>query len=127
MPKSTYLDNALLNNTLRATQYTAPATVYVALFTATPTAAGGGTEVSGGSYARQSMTFGAAASGQVTSSADCTFPQATAAWGTITSFALFDAATTGNMLYFGNLTTSKTINTGDQLKFAAGGVTVTES
>jgi hypothetical protein len=127
MPKSTYLDNAMLNVVLRNTAYTAPTAVYTALFTAAPTAAGGGTEVSGGGYARQTMAFAAPVSGQCTSNADTTFPQATASWGTVTAFALFDASSAGNMLYYGNLTTSKTINTGDQLKFASGGVTVTES
>ena len=46
-------------------------------------------------------------------------------WGTIVAFALFDQL--GNMLWYGNLTASKTINTGDQLTFAAGGLTVTET
>ena len=109
------------------TAYTSPATVYVALYTATPGPSGGGTEVSGNSYARTACTFSAASSGSITNSADCTFPQATGAWGTIAYFGVFDAATAGNLLYYGSLTASKTINSGDQLKFAAGGITVTES
>jgi hypothetical protein len=127
MAKSTYLDNALLNAVLVNTPYTSPATVYVALYTATPGPTGGGAEVSGGSYARTACTFGAASNGSMTNSADCTFPQATASWGTIAYFGVFDNATAGNLLYYGSLTASKTINSGDQLKFAAGGITVTES
>lgn len=73
MAKSTYLDNALLNAVLVNTAYTSPATVYVALYTATPGPSGGGTEVSGGSYARTACTFSAASSGSLTNSADCTF------------------------------------------------------
>ena len=127
MAKSYYLDNAFLEAALRAVSYTSPATAYVALYTAAPGPTGGGTEVTGGSYARQACTFGAAANGSLTNSGACTFPQATLAWGTITSFGIFDLASGGNLLYYGNLTASKTINSGDQLTFAISGITVTES
>jgi hypothetical protein len=99
----------------------------VALYTAAPGPTGGGTEVTGGSYQRTACTFGAAASGSLTNSGACTFPQATLSWGTITSFGIFDAQASGNLLYYGNLTASKTINQGDQLTFAISGITVTES
>ena len=126
MSKTNYLENALLDHVLRGVQYPCPAGIYVALFTAAPGETAGGTEITGGSYARQGAVFTAAANGQVTNSSDVTFPQATANWGTITHFALLDAISGGNMLYYGALTTSKTINTGDQLKFATGGIAVTE-
>lgn len=122
---SNYLENALINGTLRATSYTAPATVYVALFITDPTDAGSGTEVSGNGYARQSATFAAPSNGASVTSADIQFPQATGNQGTIAFFAIFDALTTGNMLYHGALTTSKTIDTGDVFKIAAGSLTVT--
>ena len=127
MAKSYYLDNAVLDAALRNTAYSSPATVYVALYTASPGPSGGGTEVAGGSYARTACTFGAPSSGALVNSAPCTFPQATGNWGTVTSFGVFDAPTGGNLLYYGNLTASKTINTGDQLTFATSGVSVTES
>jgi hypothetical protein len=127
MAKSYYLDNALLEAALRNISYSSPATVYVALYTSAPGPTGGGTEVSGGSYARTACAFGPAASGSLTNSGACTFPQASAGWGTITSFGIFDAAASGNLLYYGNLTASKTINSGDQLTFAISGITVTES
>lgn len=122
---SNYLENALINATLRNTSYTSPATVYVGLFTSDPTDAGSGTEVSGGSYARESMAFDAPSNGASVNSSAVEFDQATGDWGTIPFFALFDASTGGNMLYHGALTTSKTIETGDVFKFAAGSVTVT--
>lgn len=122
---SNYLENALINATLRNTSYSSPATVYAALFTSDPTDAGTGTEVSGGSYARKAITFGAPSNGASTNSGAVEFDQATGNWGTITHFAIFDALTTGNMLYHGALTTSKTIETGDVFKFAAASVTVT--
>ena len=96
---SNYLENALINAVLRNTSYTSPTTVYVALFTSDPTDAGSGTEVSGGSYARTSITFGAPSNGVTTSNADCTFPQATASWGTVTHIGLYDASTSGNLLF----------------------------
>lgn len=121
---SDYLENALLNATLRGQAYTSPTTVYLALFTSDPTDTNTGVEVSGGAYARQAITFNAPSNGSASSAADVLFPIATAAWGTITHIAIFDAATGGNMLYSAPLTTSKTIASGDQLKVAAGDVTV---
>jgi hypothetical protein len=122
---SNYLENALINAVLRNTSYTSPTTVYVALFTSDPTDAGSGTEVSGGSYARTSITFGAPSNGVTTSNADCTFPQATASWGTVTHIGLYDASTSGNLLFHTPLDTSKTIDSGDIFKIASGSLTVT--
>lgn len=122
---SNYLENALINATLRNTSYTSPATVYAALFTSDPTDAGSGTEVSGGSYARKAMAFAAPSNGASLNSGSVEFDQATGNWGTITHFAIYDALTSGNMLYHGALTTSKVIETGDVFKFAANSVTVT--
>ena len=96
---SNYLENALINAVLRNTSYTSPTTVYVGLFTSDPTDAGSGTEVSGGSYSRTSITFGAPSNGVTTSNADCTFPQATASWGTVGWIGLHDASTSGNLLF----------------------------
>jgi hypothetical protein len=122
---SNYLENALINGTLRATTFTAPAAVYVSLHTADPTDAGTGTEVSGGSYVRQAATFAAPSNGASTTSADVTFPQATGSWGTIGWIGIWDAQTTGNLLYHTALDTSKAIDTGDIFKIASGSLTVT--
>jgi hypothetical protein len=122
---SNYLENALINATLRNTTYTSPATVYIGLFTSDPTDAGSGTEVSGGSYARKAATFGAPSNGVSTISSAIEFNQATANWGTVTHFGIYDALTTGNLLYHGALTASKAIDTGDVFKFATSALTVT--
>jgi len=122
---SNYLENALINATLRATTFTSPATVYVSLHTADPTDAGTGTEVSGGSYARQSASFASPSNGASATDADITFPQATGSWGTVTHIGIWDSLTTGNMLYHTALDASKTIDTGDIFKIASGSLTVT--
>jgi hypothetical protein len=122
---SNYLENALINATLRNTSYTSPAAVYVSLHTADPTDAGTGTEVSGGSYVRQSATFGAPSNGVSTTTADISFPQATANWGTIGWIGIWDAETTGNLLYHTALDTAKAIDNGDIFKIASGSLTVT--
>ena len=122
---SNYLENALINATLRNTSYTSPAAVYISLHTADPTDAGTGTEVAGGSYIRQSATFGAPSNGVSTTTADITFPQATANWGTIGWIGIWDAQTTGNLLYHTALDTSKAIDNGDIFKIASGSLTVT--
>lgn len=121
---SNYLENKLLDHSLGTTSFTMPSTVRLALYTSDPTDADSGTEVSGGSYARQAVSFDAAASGATQNSADVTFPVASANWGTITHVGVRDAASGGNLLWHGPLTASKTINTGDQFKIAAGDLDV---
>jgi len=122
---SNYLENALINATLRATTFTSPATVYVGLYTSDPTDANSGTECTGGSYARKSATFASPSNGASSTSADITFDQATTSWGTISHIGILDALTSGNLLYHTPLTTSKAIDTGDIFKIASGSLTVT--
>jgi len=124
---SNYLENALINGTLRATSYTAPAAVYVSLHTADPTDAGTGAEVSGGSYVRRAATFGAPSNGVSTTTADITYPEATADYGTVGWIGIWDALTSGNLLYHTPLNIAKTINTGDTFKIVSGNLTVTLS
>ena len=120
---SDYLENKLLDHVLRGTSYTSPTTVYVGLYTSDPGDDNSGTEVSGGSYARQAISVTTASGGIVTSSADVTFPQATADWGTVSHIGLLDAVSSGNLLMHTGLTTSKTISPGDVLKISSGSLT----
>ena len=122
---SNYLENALINAVLRGTAYSSPSTVYVSLYTTDPTDADTGTEVSGGSYARTAVTFGAPSNGVSTNSADVTFPTATAGWGTVTHIGIHDASTGGNLLFHTPLSTSKTIDSGDIFKITSGNLSVT--
>ena len=122
---SNYLENALINATLRNTSYTTPTTVYVALYTSDPTDADTGTEVSGTSYARQSVTFGSPSNGVTTNSAAVEFPQAGGSWGTVTHIGISDASTSGNLLYHTALDESKAISTGDVFRIASGSLSVT--
>jgi hypothetical protein len=121
---SNYLEDALINVTLRNTAYTTPTTVYLALYTTDPTDADTGTEVSGGSYARQAITMGAPSNGVSVSSADISFPQCTVSWGTVAFVGIRDALTAGNLLYHSPLTVSKAIDVGDIFKVAAGSLSV---
>ena len=122
---SNFLENALINATLRATTYTSVATVYVSLWTSDPTDAGSGTEVSGGSYARTAVTFAAPSNGVTTNSADVTFPTCTASWGVVGWIGINDAASSGNLLYHSPLDTSKTLDSGDIFKISTGNLSVT--
>lgn len=90
--KSNYLENKFLDHVLRNTAYTPPAAVYAALYLTDPTEEDKGQEVKGGSYTRKAITFGSASGGQVSNSADVTFPTATADWGNITHMAIKDAS-----------------------------------
>ena len=122
---SNYLENALINATLRNTSYTSPSVVYLGLYTSDPTDADTGTEVTGGSYARQAITFGAPSNGVTSNTAAIEFPQATANWGTVGWIGIEDALTGGNLLYHSPLDASKTIQSGDIFKIAIGSLSVT--
>jgi hypothetical protein len=122
---SNYLENALINATLRNTSYTSPATVYVGLYTSDPGEGNTGTEVSGGSYARTAVTFGAPSNGVSTNSASVTFPTATGTWGTVTHIGILDASTSGNLLYYTPLDASKAIASGDVFTISTGNLSVT--
>lgn len=139
---SDYLENNLVDFIMRAQAFTPGTGRHVALFTAAPTDAGGGTEVTGGSYARAALaaslanwagtqaagsTVASTGTGGATSNNSViTFPTPTAAWGVVTHFGIFDAATGGNLLFHGALTASKTINNGDPAPtFPAAALSVT--
>jgi hypothetical protein len=122
---SNYLENALINATLRNTSYTSPTTVYLALYTSDPTDADTGTEVTGNAYERQSITFGSPSNGVSTNTAAIEFPQATGSWGTVAYIGIRDASTSGNLLYHTALDASKAIATGDVFRVAIGSLSVT--
>lgn len=113
-----YLENKLIDHFLGTTSYTMPADVYVALFTVAPSDAAGGTEVTGGSYARKIATFTAASSGATTNDSNIDFTGMPAV--TTVAIGIFDAITSGNMLLYGTLTTNKTTDAGDTLRIATG-------
>jgi hypothetical protein len=122
---SNYLEDALINAVLRNTAYSSPSTTYVSLHTADPTDAGTGTEVSGGSYVRTAATFGAPSNGTSTNSVAVEFPQATGSWGTVSHIGIWDAQSSGNMLFHTQLDNSKQIDSGDIFKIAIGSLSVT--
>ena len=119
-----YLENKILDHVFRNTAYTPPAAVYVGLFTAAPGEAGGGTEVSGGSYARELLGAGAAASGVIGNGSDIEFATATADWGTVTHIGVFDAVSGGNLLAYAELTQAKVIAEDDTLRLLTGNLTI---
>jgi len=148
---SDFLENKLLDFLFRgqalgitgatAAAGTGPANVYVGLFTANPSDTGGGTEVSGGSYARvtvasslanwagtqsaASTTASSGTSGTTSNNGAITFPTPSATWGSITGLGIYDASTAGNLLFWAPLTTSKTVNNGDPApSFAAAALSI---
>lgn len=128
MSKSDFLENKLLDHQVGKTAYTMPS-VWVGLFTAAPSDAGGGTEVSGGAYARKSTVgadWAAATGGSTSNATVITFVTASGSWGTVTHFGLFDAASAGNLLRWAALTTSKTVGAGDIASFPIGNLVLTE-
>jgi hypothetical protein len=125
-----YFENLLLNHMLGGAAYTNPATWYLALYTATPGEAGGGTECTGGAYARVALTNNTTNFPTTTTSSKslgvaAAFAEATNNWGTITGFALCDASSGGNICLYGNLTAPIVISQGDVARIAVGGSGIT--
>ena len=130
---SNYLENKLLDHTLTGTAFTQPAARYLALFNNTSTNKATNleagtltdeTSTSGTAYIRKVVTFAAASSGTSATNATVTFDAATANWGTITHIAIMDAVSAGNVLFYGAVTTAKTIETGDTFQVSSGNLTV---
>lgn len=126
---SDYTENLVLNWLLTTNSATRPTAWYVGLFTAAPSDSGGGTEVSGNGYARKAtgtITVSGTTPTNATNSAAIEFDPASGGnWGTITHAGIFDASTSGNLLAWGALTSSRTINDGDVLRIPAGSLDVT--
>lgn len=129
MDISNFLTAALLNQVFRNQAYTRPAIIYVALYTSDPTKADTGQEVKGGAYARQTVAFSApeieGGKQTIKNSAQIQYAVATADWGLVTHVGLRDAATGGNLLYFGKLDNPRTILVGDRFTFAANSIVLT--
>lgn len=128
MNVSNYLATALLNQVFRNTVYTRPTTVYAALYLSNPTAADTGQEVTGGAYTRQAVTFGAPAVvggiQTIKNSLEVPYPVASAVWGQVTHIGIRDAATGGNLLYYGPLGDPRSILVNDIFKFLVGQISI---
>ena len=130
---SNYLENKVLDHVLRVSAYTQPSSLYLALFTNTSANAAANLEngtltdevsTSSTAYVRKAVTFASASSGTSATSSTVTFDAATASWGTITHVAIMDASTSGNVLFWGAVTTSKQIDTGDTFQVTSGNLTI---
>lgn len=138
---SDFLENKIIDQLFRGQTAPTTTTLHVGLLTSAPSDSGGGTEVSGGSYARVAVTSslanwaGTQAAGSVVASSGTggatsnnvaiSFPTPTATWGTVTHFGIYDAATGGNLLFWGSLTINKTINQADTVTFPAASLSIT--
>lgn len=126
MSFSDYLENELLDHVFKVGSFTVPTNLYVALYTAAPSDAGGGTEVSGGSYARVNHnSWDVAAGGATENTGTVTFATATANWGTVTHVGIHDDLTAGNLIAWAALSASKSVDSGDTASFADGTLDIT--
>jgi hypothetical protein len=132
MNATDYLEGQIVAHLFRTASFTKPTTLAVALFTSAPTDSTAGTEVSGGGYARQTLNpldanwaAPSAGNGVTSNSSVINFGTASASWGTVTHFAIYDATSGGNMLVWGALSASKTVNSGDGFTIPANQLTIT--
>lgn len=134
---SNYMENKILDAMFRGQSFPSIPTLYFACFTVAPTDTGGGTECTGGSYARVAVTASLAnfsgsqgagttaasngTSGTTFNNSDIQFPSPTANWGTVVGMGVFDASTSGNLLCYGAISPTKVVNSGDlPPKFSTG-------
>ncbi len=122
---SDYAENEMLDHMLGTGAFAAPANVFLSLWTSDPTDDGSGNELSGSGYVRKDINFGAASSGVATSSGVVTFDTASGSWGTVSHIGIHDAVSSGNLLFHGVLSASKTISSGDVMQIANGAITIT--
>jgi hypothetical protein len=124
---SDYLENKVVGHVFGGSAYTAPSTLYVALYTSAPSDTGGGTEVSGGAYARQTGAFTVSGTNPTTAtnSAAIEYPTATANYGTVVAVGILDASSSGNLLAYSTLDASKVVSSGDVFRFNAGDLDIT--
>ena len=130
---SNYLENKVLDHVLKVAAYTQPSNLYLGLFTNTSGSAAANLEAgtltdevstSGTNYSRKAVAFGSASGGTSATNATVTFDAASATWGTITHVAVMDQATGGNVLFWGAVTTSKSIEAGDTFQVSTGNLTI---
>jgi hypothetical protein len=126
MSFSNYLETELLDHVFTNSAYTAPTTLYLALFTSNPDEDGSGSEIStsGTAYVRKTVAFSVSGNTATTSSA-VEFDTATASWGTVSHVGVYDASSAGNLLAYAALDTSKTIASGDVFRVPAGDLDIT--
>lgn len=124
---SNYAEKLLLDFAMTTGSATRPTAWYVALYTAAPDDTGGGTEVSTGGYARQSVTFDAASSpgGTTSNNNTVSFTASGASYGTVSHIGIFDNSSGGNLLWHGSMTASKSVADGDTLEFSIGNIDLT--
>lgn len=123
---SDYLETKVLGHVFGGTSYTAPSTLYVALFTVAPSDTGGGTEVTttGTAYARQTGAF-TVSGGTASNTSAIEYATATANYGTVVAVGIYDASTSGNLLAYGSLVSTKVVSTGDIFRFNTSDLNVT--
>jgi hypothetical protein len=121
---SNYTENLAVQWLLTTSTPTRPTAWFVSLYTSATDDATGGTEVTGGAYARQAVTF-TVSNDTARNTATLTFPTATANWGTITHLAVHDAVTGGNRLFHGPVAVSKTVTTDDVFQISTNNLAIT--
>ena len=121
---SDYLELKFLDHFTGRASTSSPSAVYLGLSTGSFGDNNGGTELSGSNYTRKAITFATASGGAIASNASVEFNSATGSWGTVSHFGIYDASSSGNLLFHGAFSASKAIASGDILKVASGSLTI---
>jgi len=121
---SDYLEEKLVNHVLRNIPYSAPGTVYLALYSSDPGEDNSGTELYGDGYSRKDFSLSAPSNGVSTNDSDIIFDTATADWDTVTHIGIMDSSTGGHLLFYAPLSASVTVSNGNNFRVPAGNLTI---
>ena len=121
---SDYLELKFLDHFTGTASTSAPSAVYLGLATGSIGDDASGSELTGNNYSRKAITFASASSGSIASNSAVEFDPATGSWGDVSHWGIFDASSSGNLLFHGSFTSAKTIASGDILKVASGSLTI---
>lgn len=116
------IENELLDALVGADTFSVTTPIKLALVTANGDDASAGTEVTGGSYARQTITFTAADAGSIENDSAISFTGMPAV--TVVGIELYDSAGSAKRLAYGALTSSRVVTSGDTVQFASGAITL---
>ena len=130
MSASDYTEQKVLDHIFNLAAWTVPANLYIGLFTAAPNDAGGGTEVVGNAYARVQVTNSSStwsrSGSTISNGVAITFAAPSpGTWGTVTHYGIFDASTSGNLIFWSALSSATTTSVGVALSFSGGTLTTT--
>ena len=121
---SNYLEEEILDHTLRNIPFSSPTTVYAALLSSLSSDGDVVAELNGASYARQTIEFDEPSNGVTANSSLVAFPSVGSDWGTARYVGIYDALAAGNLLFWAEFDPARIIATSAVFKIPEGSLDI---